>query len=107
GGGGAGGTVKIEGTLVDAFSGSAIDTQAGGGSAGGVGKLVTVSNGPGIFNAGVTGATRLSDQLGPQRRNPFANSAVEVPLIPDLVGGAEAFGLSQLTSADFANIVAA
>jgi hypothetical protein len=88
--------VKIAGSVVSAGAAS-IDTSggAGGGAqgrAGGDGRLLLVSNTAGGAPGSVTGA-RVETFDGPRAANPFILGGPLTPLIPDLVGGAEAFGL--------------
>jgi hypothetical protein len=111
GGGGAGGTVKLYGTAVDA-PGATVDASggaggAGGGGAGGDGRFVlgtNVSDGSPL----VTGATSSFFQ-GPRATNPFIKGGVETPYIPDLVGGADIYGLLSgvtASSPDFSSVLA-
>jgi hypothetical protein len=106
---GAGGTVKIVGSVVTSTSAS-VNVQGGldalGGSSpdGGDGRLLFGSN-SGSFSGALTGGTELAF-AGPMRSNPLIAGGPQTPFIPELVGGAEAFGPTTLTAADFPTVVA-
>jgi len=97
GGGGAGGTVKLFGSVVDA-AGASVDVSGGRGGVatnnGGAGRFILGANaGDGIGS--VAGAA-VSDFKGVQGANPLIKPTPTgdvTPYIPDLVGGAEVYGL--------------
>lgn len=100
GGDGAGGTILINGSVVLA-DGATVNVEGGGTDpdAGGAGRLVFGANTDDPDFAAVTGETQ---DLGAGARglNPFVKGEIETPFIPDLVGGAELFGLLDDVSAD-------
>ncbi len=109
GGGGAGGTVKLVGSVLDGL-GASVDTSGGsGGNAGASGRLLLGSN---VAGAGVGSAvgTNTSVFAGPTGMNPFILGGFETPMIPDVFGGAEMFGLLNsgldADSSDFASALA-
>ena len=103
--GGAGGTIKLMGSVVES-TGSSVDTSGGKASQdvpnpeggvvsaadGGDGRLIFASNVEGGAPTSVTGAT-TETFAGPREFNPFIKGTVETPFLPDLLGGAELFGL--------------
>lgn len=90
--------MKLVGSVVVA-SNAMVDTSGGAGSVtGGKGRLIFGSNAGGPPNS-VTNAT-LETFAGPRRSNPFILGQPQTPYIPDLVGGAEAFGLLNSITAD-------
>ena len=95
GGGGAGGTVKLVGSTVDVGTLS-VNTAGGFGvNAGGLGRFIFGSN----VAASLSGSTLDAQVLGiagSQGVNPFLASGGFTPYIPDLVDGAERFGLTGL-----------
>ncbi|WP_428387625.1 hypothetical protein [Mucisphaera sp.] len=107
-GGGSGGTIKLVGTTVSG-SGSSIDLGGGlGGDSssslddGGQGRFLVGTNAvlPGasaksVFGGSVTGQDS-STRVGSLSANPFIADAPLVPNLPNLIGGAEAFGLTDL-----------
>jgi len=105
GGGGAAGTVKLVGSVLE---GSTVALFASGGSGGvdGENGRFIYGNNTGIlpFQANVS----LSDEVstvGPRNVNPFIEGAPLTPYLPDLIGGAEAYGLlAGLTTADFSQL---
>lgn len=102
-GAGAGGTIKLVGSVLDA-SGATADVRGGAVLLGQVaadnGRIVTGSNTVG-GGPGVTGqATQVVD-VGMRTLNPYLLGGTETPYIAGLLGGAEAFGLLDLTAADF------
>jgi hypothetical protein len=98
GGGGAGGTIKVVGSVVDA-SGSVVDTSGGGGAEiGGGGRFLFGQDAPGSFGGSVNGAT-AGTVAGPTDANPFLPNAQTTPYLPDLMGGAEAYGVLQNVTA--------
>ena len=114
GAGGAGGTVKI---VASVAGGSAtVDVNGGwGGQTGQHGKLVRGFNSttaPGVSlsvgtTIGLTDGT--GHNLGTRKMNPYVfGFATETPYVPDLVEGAEVFGLTTLTKdhADLAPLLA-
>ncbi|MEM6682574.1 MAG: VPLPA-CTERM sorting domain-containing protein, partial [Pseudomonadota bacterium] len=92
GGGGAGGTVKVFGSVVDA-SGSVINAQGGGLSPfrGELGRFVLGNNTSSDAPIGIAAVTQSFD--GARGMNIFTQDLAETPFIPDLVDGAELFGL--------------
>jgi hypothetical protein len=105
---GAGGTIKIAGSVV-ASTATSVNVQGGFDPLslspnGGDGRFLFGSN-SGSFSGSLTGGTELAF-AGPMRSNPLIAGGPQTPFIPELVGGAEAFGLTTLTSADFASVVA-
>jgi hypothetical protein len=104
GGGGAGGTIKIVATHVVDFSTAAYDAAGGGSGAtqGQDGRLVvgtTIGLGPDPNHAAAKAITVFTPLFIAD--NPFATTrAIEkTPLLIDLVGGPEAFGLSETITA--------
>ena len=91
GGGGAGGTVKLFGSVLDADGALASAAGGSGGSAGGNGRIVLGNN---VIGGGpaVQGGT-LETFAGSQGSNPHIAGGSMTPFIPDLVGGAELYGL--------------
>jgi hypothetical protein len=104
GGGGAGGTIKLIGSVTNTIGASinAAGGTAGSGSNnnGGNGRLVFGNNTAATFGGTTTGATAIGD-TGPKASNPFLAAGGFTPTIPNLVLGAEGFGLTTLTSTDF------
>jgi len=121
GGGGAGGTVKFSGTVVDSLGGRVDASGGSGGLSGGPGRFVVESNAGSIQSfATIVGSGGLPDGglgspftpslvpliqanterlPGPVADNPFVvlgQEPAQTPLLPGLVGGAEAFGLLGL-----------
>jgi hypothetical protein len=84
--------------------GASASVDAGGGTGGGGGRFLLGNNTTASFGGTVNVASTLTGP-GPQHANPF-EASVNTPLIPDLVGGAEAYGLTTLTSAAFPSVVA-
>jgi hypothetical protein len=95
GGGGAGGTVKIVGSVVQS---AGAGVSAAGGSGGGA-NGADGDDGRAVFavNAGLGSAITVEGRTtvvsGPRGLNPFIRGGVETPMIPDLAGGAELFGM--------------
>lgn len=115
-GGGAGGTIKLTGSVV-AADGAAIDTRGGAGAYGGGGGVAGTAGGNGRFLFGSNTAGGLPSAVlgaqkstfsGTQGLNPFiTGGAIATPYIPDLVGGAELYGLFHgldASAADFAGL---
>jgi len=110
GGGGAGGTIKLFGSILDASATASVHAAGGTGAmAGGNGRLIIGQNTMDSLASSVTGAQiiRMTEtggqSLGIRRLNPYiAGWVTETPYIPDLVGGAELYGLSTLSSTDTA-----
>ena len=114
GGGGAGGTVKLIGSTINGFSGT-IDTTGGAGDAfagaehsGDAGRFIGGSNTPDPLFA----LLEAQDQInidGSRDANPFiSGGSFPTPFVPDLVDGAEIYGLTGLDApTDFAAVVAA
>jgi hypothetical protein len=99
GGGGAGGTVKVIGSVT--HTGVAIVNTSGG--AGGNGGGTGGANGRFIFGDNVVGdfdgtleASTQSNASAPRDANPFVSGTPNTPFIPDLEGGAEVYGLTDL-----------
>jgi 6-phosphogluconolactonase (cycloisomerase 2 family) len=107
GGGGAGGTVKLFGSVLNA-DGAEVDTSGGlGANKGGDGRLIIGSNTQG-GRPSSTGTLEEDniEWFGSRNANPFiyvANDTplVETPMIADLLGGAEAYGLLDGDLDDF------
>jgi hypothetical protein len=96
GGGGAGGTIKIAASVLNA-SNIAVDASGGtGSSTGGNGRLLVGYN-AGVTNVTTTGAQR-EDITGSRSANPFIASSNATPFLPDLVDGAEIYGLTGLNT---------
>ncbi len=73
--------------------GATVNTSGGGASAGGLGRFLLGNNTAGGFAGSVTGASTTT-AVGSRGTNPFINgSSTDTPFIPDLVGGAEIYGL--------------
>ncbi|MGE0757009.1 MAG: matrixin family metalloprotease, partial [Pirellulaceae bacterium] len=103
GAGGAGGTVKLFASVLD-VDGTNVNTSGGsGGNAGGSGRLIigdnTINPSSYVFPGNAAGA-RLEAFTGSRSPNPFLSGSPASPNIPDLIGGAEAFGLTTLNAAD-------
>jgi trimeric autotransporter adhesin len=107
GAGGAGGTVKFIASVTETAS-STIDTSGGAGViAGGNGRLIYVTNAATPFQGTITGST-LTTTTGSQRANPFVSGSPSTPFIPNLVGGAEVYGLTGFpSSTEFQGILSA
>jgi len=110
GGGGAGGTIKLVGSVVVTDAGTTVDLTGGAssGNPGGAGRLLIGDNcgpsygGSGVYQTPETGPGPMLQQ------NPFlAGTYPPTPYIPDLVGGAEGYGLSPLGASDFPAVCAA
>jgi autotransporter-associated beta strand protein len=105
GGGGAGGTVSV---LASVWSGANIIARAQGGpggpgaSTGGDGHAILANN------AWISSAQSVDVSwvwsTAPQNYNPWTTTYT--PRIPDLVGGADAWGLTTLSASDFPAVVA-
>ncbi len=98
GGGGSGGTVRLVGSVLDA-SAATVNVSGGpavfGGLAGGGGIFAALSNASGGAPAVMGAATLLTlpSNQGSKDGDPFVKTKLSVPLIPDLYGGAESYGL--------------
>ncbi|MGE0385435.1 MAG: hypothetical protein AB7Q97_11935 [Gammaproteobacteria bacterium] len=92
GSGGAGGTVKLYGTVISAGSATVNANGGGGASTGANGRLILGSNAAGGGPGAVAGAS-TSSFAGPRGDNPFIAGGISTPLIADLTGGAELYGL--------------
>jgi hypothetical protein len=110
GGGGAGGTAKLFASVV--IGSGTVFAPGGiggggifGGNGGSNGRLVLGSNTSDGFTPSLNNAT-VSTYSGSRRANPFVQGAPAVPFLPDLPGGAEIYGLTTLTPADFPSVVA-
>jgi hypothetical protein len=101
GGGGAGGTIELVGSTFSNNNGEAFINTSGGNdsenNSAGNGRLITGNNTATSLNSNVQGATIL-ETTGPSRANPFVSGTPQVPFIPELPGGAEAFGLTGLSA---------
>src|SRR5439155_22441176 len=96
-GGGAGGTIKLIGSVVTSSSSTDVDTRGGNGSeTGGNGRFIIGAN---VFGdqPTVTGATPVQT-TGILRTNPFLEGAPQTPAIAGLVVGAESYGLTTLSA---------
>jgi hypothetical protein len=98
GGGGAGGTIKLFASVLES-SGIGVDTAGGQGGVligdGGNGRFILGNNTTAPF-AGTANNTTQESFAGFRAVNPFIQSnggGIATPLIPDLTGGAEAFGV--------------
>jgi hypothetical protein len=98
GGGGAGGTIKLVASVINSAD-ATVDTSGGSSANGGIysqggdGRFITGSNastgGPSIL-----GARTTSTPTGTMGENPYNKlPSGLIPYIPNLVGGAETFGL--------------
>ena len=102
GGGGAGGTIKLQGTAVF-DSGTTVNASGGQGGAvtgannGGAGRFVVGTNTTDTVQSTLVGIPSLERREGSSQANPFLGLQ-KSPLIPNLVGGAEAYGLTGLLS---------
>ncbi|MBK1671466.1 hypothetical protein CKO28_26055, partial [Rhodovibrio sodomensis] len=83
--------VKLVGSVLDAGAATADTTGGSGGTPGGQGRLILGSNTPGGGPTVVGGTT--STFVGIRGDNPFVSGTDDTPYIPDLVGGADMFGL--------------
>lgn len=105
GGGGAGGTVKLFGSTVAAAGDVTVDASGGAASRpGGQGRFVygcnTVDAFPGFVSARTETFSGLA-RTGLGTSNPFWVGEPDTPYLPDLAGGAEAFGvLADLDAGD-------
>ncbi len=115
GGGGAGGTVKVVASVIEATPVTTINvgggaSPAGSNHAGQPGRVIlgdNVGNPP--FPGSLIGAATVILTDGPRDSNPFVfptSPAVLTPFIPNLIGGAEIYGLTTLTPAEFEAILA-
>ena len=106
GGGGAGGTIKLVGTTLTTFD-TTFDTAggsspAGASNSGDLGRLLVGANVLSIDPTTPYGnAVNAFQQnlAGPVENNPFVDlgqGTISTPLMPDLVGGAAAYGLLTL-----------
>ena len=104
GGDGAGGTIKLVASLLNAADASV--SAAGGSRVGedGDGRLLLASNAANPTVANIEGAV-LETFAGPRALNTFIDGTVNTPYIAGLLGGAEVFGLTGLTSGDFPDVV--
>jgi hypothetical protein len=87
---------------------STIDATGGtGGNNGTNGRFVLGQNNADTFVGTVTGAT-METYAGWTDLNPYISRKSNTPMIPDLVGGAESYGLTTLSAANnFAAVVSA
>ncbi len=102
GGGGSGGTIKLAASVLDARQ---VEVNASGRSGGGDGRLLLASNVADPAVESSEGVAPIELFEGPRTLNTFIDGVVETPYIAGLVGGAEAFGLTGLTSGDFPDVV--
>jgi hypothetical protein len=116
GGGGAGGGFGLFASQFVSEATAAIDTRGGSlgtDRAGGDGRLAIRTNSviPGtsndtLFQGNLLGVQPGASGSGVMHMNPFVFGGPETPYIPDLVGGAEAFGVLQGSSlAGFLNTI--
>jgi len=113
GGGGAGGTVEIIGSIL--AGAGAVDAAGGAGgnngnfpylgTSGGNGRLIEAANDMSGFSAQQIGAV-VPAGATPMCANPYLSSNVATPFIPELPGGADAFGLSSFNESAFPNLLA-
>jgi hypothetical protein len=97
--------VKLFGSVVDG-TGATVNTSGGtGGNAGGNGRLIFGSN-TGIYNGTATGAS-IGNFVGTREANPFILGNPMTPDVPDLLGGAEAYGLTGLNANDLTGLLGA
>jgi len=107
-GGGAGGTIKLVASQIVSDPTTLVDVSGGGsGNAGQDGRLLLGSWTADAFQG--TG-TYQAPEIGyaPLRLNPYTLYGVttpNMPSIPGLVGGAEAYGVTALTPSDFAGLL--
>ncbi|WP_298039578.1 tandem-95 repeat protein [uncultured Desulfuromonas sp.] len=109
GGGGAGGSVKLVASVLVSAGGTVNATGGTGGNAGAKGRLIVGDSLGTAFSGTKTGVAATVPTSGPTATNPFlkdASGPVETPLISGLPGGAEAFGPTNLTRADFPQLSA-
>lgn len=105
GGGGAGGTVEVIGSVVSG-SGATVNGSGGiGGNSGGNGRFIFGTDTSGSFGGSTTGVSTTTT-TGTVDANPFVSGTPNTPFIPNLVGGAEAFGLTTLTASAFSSVLA-
>jgi len=98
GGGGAGGTVLLRGSVVES-TGWSVDAS-GGSPNGGDGRFLFGKNAGDVSGVSITGASQETFD-GPRADNPFIKGILDrTPYIPDLIGGAELFGLLDGVTAD-------
>ncbi|MCC7408072.1 MAG: hypothetical protein IT442_08370 [Phycisphaeraceae bacterium] len=103
GGGGAGGTVRVVGSLID-VAGTHVNTSGGaagdGGNQGQNGKFILGQNIQISSGGTLEGVETLLGVGGPVDGNPFVVGGAMTPYIPDLVGGADIYGLLNMTASD-------
>jgi hypothetical protein len=109
GGGGAGGTILLKGSYFRGAASTSVDTSGGSSQSaigvGGAGRYLVADNGAFPPNVGaVTGSVHQRFQgLGSADANPFVLGGTWVtPNLPDLTGGADAYGVLASTNADSA-----
>jgi hypothetical protein len=99
GAGGAGGTVKLAGSVVITDNTLTVDMQGGSGGHGGYGGRLVLGGNTSNITHNVVAQGRMETyqdlaQTGLGHDNPFIKSGnMLTPFIPDLTGGAEAYGL--------------
>lgn len=93
GGDGAGGSISLSGSSI-LGGGSTIDCSGGGG-----GRFLVSQSGATSFSGQVVGA-RTQVFPGPRAVQPFVSDTPLVPSIPNLVGGAETFGVFASQASD-------
>ena len=108
GGGGAGGTVWIAASD-NHTAGSTANTSGGSGTSGaasgGNGRFIFGNNSSQTLQTTITNAS-LTTTSGPTRANPYIPGNPATPMIPNLVGGAEAFGITgQSTVLDYHSVL--
>jgi hypothetical protein len=78
----------------------------GGGGLGDTGHVIQLYNAFNFANSSVTsGSAPLNANIGPQSYDPW--TAGNAPRVPDVVGGADAFGLTNLTTGSVSGVVGA
>jgi hypothetical protein len=93
GAGGGGGMMMINGAVVQT-AGIMVDVAGGTGSqTGGDGRLVVASNSAIDLRSSLVSGARVETYAGRRDINPFIQGNPATPFIPDLQGGAEAYGL--------------
>lgn len=98
GGGGAGGTVKLFGSVVTA-SGNVNTSGGTGGNVGGSGRFILGTNTASTVTGVLTGASSTK-AAGMMHTNPFSSGGAQTPLIPNIVFGAESYGVTTLGPLD-------
>ncbi|MBT3199935.1 MAG: PEP-CTERM sorting domain-containing protein [Phycisphaerales bacterium] len=113
GGAGAGGTIKLVASVLTEAAGSTIDTRGGwspggfGASSGGNGRFVLARNSAPEYGGTMIGSGLIENvdaagrHLGTRAPNSYiTGQPILTPMIPGLLGGADAFGVAPLTAND-------